>query len=299
MNFSNISFRISICIAWVSICLLSCEDAQVLKIKEFAKADFEVIQAQYSFNGDSIAEERFQIFHLNLSVIKRGNQLIANWSQKYAEGLDSLTENDELFYSPEYSVQGYEFKALLSSQGAIDSIVNWNEILLFTDSVSQVYLNNWGFDSLEKQQYKSVAKDIITPSYIGNKVAKPLYLFHLPYTLNTNLTDTVQLYLTEYLDDYGQIVMPQKVEVLYKDQDEAYLRLTTSVENMSLVNSTDYFFNEILKANFNSLMSDISFEDTVVINYNLELEMAQEINFWRYSSLNGNRFLETISMTQK
>lgn len=287
---------------FIAVCLLilACNsEPDYIRLEKGFSVEVEVFSLRYKKGVDSAQTAKPSFRYFDVDVAHTRDTFYTIWQEKVrtmSESDSGLSELELMMQTPVY-VNGLKAEYSLYKDGILGDLLNWPEIKTYVDSISWDYLTQFAPDQKFQESYQLITQHYNTQPIIENKMFKCISIFHAPYGMyvDTSDTDTER----ERVFDIDMIINPVKEKLLWyhKDDDRLYFLCAYPEINTDYGQTFLEPFVEIgMPDSVVNYLSQISFNDTLYCDFNIEKNRLNTATFNRTLRLQDDTYVEIIQL---
>lgn len=256
--------------------------------------EYQFQENQYTLDGDSIVRSKSskKLYHLDLE--RDSNSLIARWTEKLPVFTSDSSDLERMLY-PDYR-DGFSAEFRLLESGEIDSLINWNALKDYVDSITVEYYTYEDFSLTEIEKIKPYLEVKQSKHRLINNGFKGIFAYHNFFGIEVSSVDSLQS--PWYFDLNGE-----------RFESSATVRIDRSrVDFIDYLVALDYDGSmdlELVSELKNLMDSDISelnsvnLNDTVFYRYNKRLERLDNVFYKRYLTFETFQAIQEIELSSR
>lgn len=285
---------------FIAICLfiLACNsEPDYISLERGISVEVEVLSLRYKKGVDSAQTAKPSLRYFDVDVVHTRDTFYTIWQEKVraiSVSDPGLSELELMMQTPIYA-KGLKAEYSLYEDGILGNLLNWPEIKTFVDSSSWEYMAQFDSDQKMLENYQMIIQQYNTQQIIESKMFKCVSIFHTPYGLYTDTSDTGR----QRVFDIDMLINPVEEQLVWYHKDDHVLYfLCVYPETKTNIGQTflQPFAAVGMPDSILEYASQISFTDTLYCDFNIEESRLNSAQFSRTLQLKSDTFIEIIEL---
>lgn len=273
--------------------VVSCSENQHTNIVKPPKGEryYEVLNESYRKVGSGYEFVKSKKTLFNVKFARENNQTIFSWEFQTPNYIEDSSKIEGLAVESSFS-KGYVVKYSLDNSYRLNEIVNWDEILEYTDSTQKSYYSQI-FDTLSedgKYEFDKLLKAFNSKENIGNRLSKEMTYFIKAYGLPVSIDSSLEYIVS--LNGVDQVI--EKVSSYNKQASVDYYFFSDTPVVYDL-GKNENFLSVLNSSGISSLKYLVI--DSCIIEMDKKTSWPSKVTYWRNITLDTTTIKEVVFIT--